>query len=71
MPGLVLQLLAGQANHPRGGSAAAADLTAVTGALAEGTITAQIAARVPLTSAPEAFRLAEARAKPGKVILLP
>jgi NADPH:quinone reductase-like Zn-dependent oxidoreductase len=48
-----------------------ADLTTVLGLLADGVLTAQIAARLPLTSAPEAMALAESRAVPGKVILLP
>jgi NADPH:quinone reductase-like Zn-dependent oxidoreductase len=48
-----------------------ADLTTVLRLLADGVLTAQIAARLPLTSAPEAMMLAESRAVPGKVILLP
>lgn len=47
------------------------DLTAVLGLLASGVLTAQIAARLPLASAAQAMELAESRAVPGKIILLP
>jgi NADPH:quinone reductase-like Zn-dependent oxidoreductase len=47
------------------------DLTTVLGLLADGVLTPQIAARLPLASAAQAMELAEARAVPGKVILLP
>lgn len=39
--------------------------------LAAGTITPHIAARLPLTEASQALRLAGARAAHGKVVLLP
>ena len=48
-----------------------ADLTAVLALLAEGRITAQVAARLPLTSIREAMTLAEARTIPGKVVVVP
>jgi NADPH:quinone reductase-like Zn-dependent oxidoreductase len=48
-----------------------ADLTAVLGLLAQGAITAPIAARFPLTEAAAALTLAESRTTTGKVILLP
>ncbi|MBA3905085.1 MAG: zinc-binding dehydrogenase [Pseudonocardiales bacterium] len=47
------------------------DLTAVFGLLADGVLTAEIAARIPLTEAAKAMQMAEARALPGKVILTP
>ena len=47
------------------------DLTAVFGLLADGAITAQIAARIPLTEASEALRLAESGTVTGKVVLVP
>jgi NADPH2:quinone reductase len=47
------------------------DLGAVLALLTEGVLTAQIAARLPLTDIVEAMRLAEARAIPGKVVLTP
>lgn len=49
----------------------AEDLGQVFTLLKDGAITAQIAARVPLTDAAEAMRLAESRTKPGKVVLIP
>lgn len=48
-----------------------ADLTTVLGLLADGTITAQVAARLPLTQARQAMELAESRTVLGKVILIP
>jgi len=47
------------------------DLTAVFGLLADGVLTPQVAARFPLTQAPEAMNLAESRTVLGKVILEP
>jgi NADPH:quinone reductase-like Zn-dependent oxidoreductase len=47
------------------------DLTQVLRAMAEGHITAQIAARYPLTHAADALRLAESKTVAGKVILNP
>ncbi|MCY1141204.1 medium chain dehydrogenase/reductase family protein [Actinoplanes sp. Pm04-4] len=47
------------------------DLTAVLSLLAEGRITAQVAARVPLSRISEAMTLAEARTVPGKVVVVP
>jgi NADPH:quinone reductase-like Zn-dependent oxidoreductase len=47
------------------------DLTTVFGLLADGVLTAEIAARIPLIEAAKAMRLAEARALPGKVVLIP
>ena len=47
------------------------DLTAVFGLLATGALTAQVAARVPLSQAAEAVRLAESGTVAGKVILVP
>jgi NADPH:quinone reductase-like Zn-dependent oxidoreductase len=47
------------------------DLGTVLGLLADGSLTALVAARVPLSEAPRAMQLAEARAVPGKVVLLP
>lgn len=47
------------------------DLTAVLDLLADGVLTAQIAARLPLTDIVRAMQLAEARTIPGKVILIP
>jgi NADPH2:quinone reductase len=48
-----------------------ADLTAVLNLLADGALTAQIAARFPLVEAAAALELAESRTTSGKVILLP
>jgi NADPH:quinone reductase-like Zn-dependent oxidoreductase len=45
------------------------DLTAVFTLLADGVLTAQIAARLPLAEIAEAMRMAEARTVAGKVIL--
>ncbi|HST81446.1 MAG TPA: medium chain dehydrogenase/reductase family protein [Kineosporiaceae bacterium] len=47
------------------------DLTAVLGLLADGVLTPQIAARLPLSAAAEAMTLAESRTAYGKIILLP
>ncbi|SHN47273.1 medium chain dehydrogenase/reductase family protein [Cryptosporangium aurantiacum] len=47
------------------------DLAAVFGLLADGAITAQVAARVPLTQAADALRLAESGTVTGKVVLVP
>jgi NADPH:quinone reductase-like Zn-dependent oxidoreductase len=49
----------------------AADLTSVIQLLEAGTITPHIAARLPLTEASQALRLAGARTAHGKVVLLP
>jgi NADPH:quinone reductase-like Zn-dependent oxidoreductase len=49
----------------------AADLANVTALLADGTITAQVAARFPLTDAAEAMRFARTQSTRGKVILEP
>ncbi|WP_030457490.1 medium chain dehydrogenase/reductase family protein [Kitasatospora sp. NRRL B-11411] len=48
-----------------------ADLTAVLDALRRGELTAPIAARLPLTEAAEALRLAESGTVTGKVVLVP
>ncbi|MGW4691246.1 medium chain dehydrogenase/reductase family protein [Kitasatospora cineracea] len=48
-----------------------ADLTAVLEALRRGELTAPIAARLPLTEAAEALRLAESGTVTGKVVLVP
>jgi len=47
------------------------DLTEVFKLLADGTLHAQVAARIPLADAPEAMRLAESGTVAGKVILVP
>jgi NADPH:quinone reductase-like Zn-dependent oxidoreductase len=47
------------------------DLTQVLRAMADGHITAQIAARFPLAQAADALRLAESRTVAGKVVLTP
>ncbi|MGQ4389392.1 medium chain dehydrogenase/reductase family protein [Streptomyces sp. SAS_270] len=47
------------------------DLGRVFALLADGTITAQVAARIPLSQAAEAMRLAESGTVTGKVILVP
>lgn len=47
-----------------------ADLTAVLGLLADGTLTAQVAARIPLTQARQAMELAESHTALGKVVLI-
>jgi NADPH:quinone reductase-like Zn-dependent oxidoreductase len=47
------------------------DLTAVFDLLAAGALTAQVAARIPLTRAAEAMRLAESGTVAGKVVLIP
>ncbi|GAA2366126.1 medium chain dehydrogenase/reductase family protein [Dactylosporangium salmoneum] len=47
------------------------DLTRVFARLADGTLTAQVAARVPLRDAAEAMRLAESGTVTGKVVLVP
>jgi NADPH:quinone reductase-like Zn-dependent oxidoreductase len=49
----------------------AADLTAVLGLLAQGSITAPVAERIPLREASRALALAESRAVSGKVVLVP
>jgi NADPH:quinone reductase-like Zn-dependent oxidoreductase len=48
-----------------------ADLTTVLGLLADGVLTAQVAARLPLTRAGEAMELAESHTVLGKVVLVP
>lgn len=47
------------------------DLAAVLELLADGTLTAQVAARIPLTQAREAMELAESHTALGKVVLIP
>jgi NADPH:quinone reductase-like Zn-dependent oxidoreductase len=47
------------------------DLTAVLDLLASGVLTAQIGARLPLTSAAEAMELAESHTVRGKIVLIP
>ncbi|MEV8517389.1 medium chain dehydrogenase/reductase family protein [Dactylosporangium sp. NPDC051484] len=47
------------------------DLTRVFALLADGSLTAQVAARIPLHRAPEAMRLAESGTVAGKVVLVP
>jgi len=49
----------------------ASDLSAVLALLADGTITAHVAARIPLSEARSAMALAESRTVYGKVILVP
>jgi NADPH2:quinone reductase len=46
-------------------------MTAVFDLLAAGVLTAEIAARFPLTDATAALRLAESRTVRGKVLLIP
>ena len=53
------------------GPASATDVSAVLALLADGTLTAQVAARFPLDQAVEAMTLAESRTVRGKVVLLP
>ncbi len=48
-----------------------ADLTAVLELLADGTLTAHVAARIPLTQARQAMELAESHTALGKVVLIP
>lgn len=48
-----------------------ADLTAVLDLLADGTLTAQVAARLPLTQARQAMELAESHTALGKFVLIP
>jgi NADPH:quinone reductase-like Zn-dependent oxidoreductase len=48
-----------------------ADLTQVFEAVARGDVTARVAARLPLTDAPEALRLAESGSVLGKIVLAP
>lgn len=48
-----------------------ADLTAVLGLLVDGTLTAQVAARIPLNQARQAMELAESHTALGKVVLIP
>ncbi len=48
-----------------------ADLTTVLGLLADGVLTAQVAARLPLSRAREAMELAESHTVLGKVVLVP
>jgi NADPH:quinone reductase-like Zn-dependent oxidoreductase len=48
-----------------------ADLGTVLGLLADGVIVPQIAARYPLTEVTKALTFAEARTRPGKVVLIP
>lgn len=48
-----------------------ADLTSVLNLLADGTLSAQVAARFPLSQAREAMELAESHTALGKVILIP
>ena len=48
-----------------------ADLTTVLDLLADGTLTAQVAARLPLAQAREAMELAESHTALGKVVLIP
>jgi NADPH2:quinone reductase len=47
------------------------DLTSVLGLLADGALTAQVAARFPLSEAGSALALAESRTVAGKVVILP
>ena len=47
------------------------DLTAVLDLLASGVLTAQVAARLPLTDVREAMELAESHTVYGKVVLIP
>ncbi|GAA0903272.1 medium chain dehydrogenase/reductase family protein [Pseudonocardia zijingensis] len=47
------------------------DLTAVFGLLADGVLTAQVAARFPLSEAPAALALAESGTVAGKVVIVP
>jgi len=62
---------AGRRNAARFRAALRDDLTQVFALLARGEITPQIAARVPLTEAARAVRLAESGTVAGKVVLLP
>jgi NADPH2:quinone reductase len=47
------------------------DLTTVLSLLAQGRITARVAARLPLSRIAEAMTMAEARSVPGKVVVVP
>jgi NADPH2:quinone reductase len=47
------------------------DLTSVLGLLADGVLTAQVAARFPLSEAGSALALAESRTVIGKVVIVP
>jgi NADPH:quinone reductase-like Zn-dependent oxidoreductase len=60
---------AGRRNEARFRARLRADLTQVFEALRRGDITAQVAARLPLTEAAEALRLAESGTVAGKVVL--
>ncbi len=62
---------AGRRHAARFRAALRADLGEVLGMLARGEITAQVAARLPLTEAARAVRLAESGTVAGKVVLLP
>jgi NADPH:quinone reductase-like Zn-dependent oxidoreductase len=62
---------AGRRNATRFRAALRADLTQVLGMLARGEITAQVAARLPLTEVTAAMRLAESGTVAGKVVLEP
>lgn len=62
---------AGRRSARRFRAALRTDLTAVLGLLARGEITAQVAARYPLTEIADAMRLAESRTVAGKVVLVP
>jgi NADPH:quinone reductase-like Zn-dependent oxidoreductase len=65
-------LWAGHRRSPRAFRARAReDLTTVLSLLADGRLTAQVAARYPLDEITQAMTAAESRAVPGKVVLLP
>jgi len=64
-------LWSGRRNRAAFQARAREDLTTVLSLLAEGRISAQVAARVPLARIAEAMTLAEARTVPGKVVVVP
>ncbi|WP_433219863.1 medium chain dehydrogenase/reductase family protein [Dactylosporangium sp. CS-047395] len=64
-------LWAGRRDKPAHQAKLRADLTKVFALLAGGALRAQVAARIPLTDAAEAVRLAESGTVAGKVVLIP
>ncbi|WP_433061358.1 medium chain dehydrogenase/reductase family protein [Dactylosporangium sp. CS-033363] len=64
-------LWAGRRNKPAHQAKLREDLTKVFALLAAGSLKAQVAARIPLTDAAEAVRLAESGTVAGKVVLIP
>lgn len=65
-------LWAGRRTRPQAYAAAQrAAFASVVSALADGTLAAQVAARIPLSEAPSALALAESRTVAGKVVIVP